>query len=116
MERMMVDGACLYFHSPCFDGITSAILALDFLEESQRWRFEEIIPVNYDQRHDWLTEKRKKPFAVVDFLYHPDAAFWADHHQTSFLKTSLKQHFQAQHNPFHIYNSKSGSCADLLWR
>lgn len=112
----MVGSACLYFHSPCFDGITSAVLASDFLEESQGWRFAELIPVNYDLRHDWLTKKLNEPFAVVDFLYHPGAAFWVDHHQTSFLKSSLKHHFQAQHNPFHIYNSKSGSCADLLWR
>jgi len=112
----MIRGASLYFHSPCFDGITSAVLALDFLEESQDWKFDELIAVNYEQRRSWLTEKHTKPFAVVDFLYHPDAEFWADHHQTSFLEPSLRQRFQEQHNPFHIYNSKSGSCANLLWR
>jgi hypothetical protein len=52
----------------------------------------------------------------VDFLYHPDADFWADHHQTSFLNPLLKEHFEEQNNPHHIYNSKSGSCAKLLWR
>jgi hypothetical protein len=112
----MVRGASLYFHSPCFDGIASAVLTLDFLETSQNWTFEELRAVNYDSRIGWLSIKHRKPFAVVDFLYHPDADFWADHHQTSFLKPSLKQRFEEQDNPFHIYNSKSGSCAKLLWR
>jgi len=112
----MVRGASLYFHSPCFDGIASSVLTLDFLETSQNWRFEKLCAVNYDSRIDWLSSKRRKPFAVVDFLYHPDADFWADHHQTSFLKPSLKQHFEEQNNRYHIYNSKSGSCAKLLWR
>jgi hypothetical protein len=116
MERLMIQGATLYFHYPCFDGLTSAVLALDFLEESQHWKFDELIPVNYEHRRSWLTEKRNSPFAVVDFLYHPNAEFWADHHQTSFLAPTLKQRFHEQHNPYHIYNSKSGSCANLLWR
>lgn len=112
----MVSGASLYFHSPCFDGITSALLTLDFLETSQDWKFEKMRSVDYDQRDRWLSGKQRNPFAVVDFLYHPDAAFWADHHQTSFLTPSLRKSFDEQKNPFHIYNSKSSSCAGLLWR
>lgn len=112
----MVRGACLYFHSPCFDGIASSVLALDFLETSQNWTFDELHSVNYDSRNGWLSKKLTKPFAVVDFLYHPDADFWADHHQTTFLKPSLKRVFEEQDNSFHIYNAKSGSCAKLLWR
>jgi len=112
----MVRGAHLYFHSPCFDGIASSVLTLDFLETSEDWTFSELRPVNYDRRNNWLSEKHSKPFAVVDFLYHPDAEFWTDHHQTSFLRPALKQQFEDQKKPFHIYNSKSGSCAMLLWR
>jgi hypothetical protein len=114
----MVRDACLYFHSPCFDGITSSVLTLDFLETSQDWTFKELRPVNYDQRNSWLSEEqeRSRPFAVVDYLYHPSAEFWADHHQTSFLTPELKKQFCEHKSPFHIYNSKSGSCAMLLWR
>lgn len=112
----MVRGASLYFHSPCFDGIASSVLTLDFLETSQNWTFDELRAVNYDSRTGWLSKKRRRPFAVVDFLYHPDAEFWADHHQTTFLKPSLKQHFEEHQTPYHIYDSKSGSCAKLLWR
>jgi len=111
----MIRGASLYFHSPCFDGIASSVLTLDFLEISQNWTFQELRAVNYDSRNSWLSKKPSKPFAVVDFLYHPDAEFWADHHQTSFLKPSLKERFEDQKNPYHIYDSRSGSCAKLLW-
>lgn len=112
----MLRCATLYFHSPCFDGIVSAVLALDFLELSERWTFKDLRPVDYDHRDSWLSEKHSQPFAVVDFLYHPGADFWADHHQTSFLTPSLKHNFEEQKNPHHIYSSRSGSCAMLLWR
>src|ERR1041385_5331992 len=107
----MVSDANLYFHSPCLDGITSAVLTLDFLETSLNWKFKELRSVDYDQRDRWLSEKHHKPFAVVDFLYHPNAAFWEDLHKTSFLTPSLRKSFDEQKNPFHIYNSKSRSCA-----
>src|ERR687894_646492 len=100
-----VRGACLYFHSPCFDGIVSSVLALDFLEGSQHWTFDQLQPVDYDSRTNWLSKPPRKPFAVVDFLYHPDAECWADHHQTSFLEPSLKELFRTQKKPFHIYSS-----------
>jgi hypothetical protein len=112
----MVRGACLYFHSPCFDGITSSVLTLDFLETSQSWTFSELCPVNYERRNSWLSQKLCKTSAVVDFLYHPAAEFWADHHQTSFLTPELEKRFYGQKSPFQIYDSKSGSCAMLLWR
>lgn len=108
--------ATLYFHSPCFDGIVSAVLALDFLEVSQSWAFKDLCPVDYARRDSWLFEKHDQPFAVVDFLFHPDAEFWTDHHQTSFLSASLKYNFEGEKNPYHIYSSRSGSCAMLLWR
>ena len=112
----MIRGACLYFHSPCFDGIASSVLTLDFLEASKNWTFQELRAVDYDSKNGWLSKKLSKPFAVVDFLYHPDADFWADHHQTTFVEPSLRQSFEEQKNPYHIYSSKSGSCAKLLWR
>ena len=112
----MVRDACLYFHSPCFDGIASAVLALDFLEGSKKWTFNELRAVDYDSKERWLTDEHSKPFAIVDFLYHPNAQFWADHHQTAFLSPSLKRNFEKEKHPYHIYNSRSGSCAMLLSR
>ena len=112
----MIRGAHLYFHSPCFDGIASAVLTMDFLEGTQNWTFDGLHPVDYDRRKQWVSQNFSKPFAVVDFLYHPDADLWADHHQTTFVEPSLQQRFEAEKNPYHIYSPKSGSCAKLLWR
>jgi|SRR6185369_5244839 len=116
MRQMKLRGACLYFHSPCFDGIASAVLTLDFLEGPQNWIFNKLQAVDYDSRDGWLSRKLKEPFALVDFCYRPDAGFWADHHQTSFVEPGLKRVFEEEKNPFHIYNARSGSCATLLWR
>jgi len=52
---------------------------------------------------------------VVDFLYHPDAEFWADHHSTSFLSAELREQFESRRNSQLLYDSSSSSCALLLW-
>jgi len=111
----MEKGAHLYFHSPCFDGIASCVLAWDFLETARGWRVEEIHSVNYDARPTWLATPLESPAAVIDFLYHPQAEFWADHHLTSFLTEDGKQDFERRRNPCLAYDSQSESCAMLLW-
>jgi len=105
----------LYFHSPCFDGIVSCVLVWDFLETNQRWSIEEIHPVNYDARSSWLSTPLLTRAAVVDFLYHPEAQFWADHHLTTFLTNEAKADFEARLDPFLVYDPAAGSCAQLLW-
>src|SRR5271154_4827632 len=44
----MSRGAWMYFHSPCFDGIISAVIASDFLESRAGWKFERFRPVDYN--------------------------------------------------------------------
>jgi hypothetical protein len=111
----MQKSAHLYYHSPCFDGIVSCVLAWDFLETSQGWSIEEIHSVNYDMRPTWLSTGLQRPAAVVDFLYHPQAAFWADHHVTTFLTEEAKKDFERRKSPWLICDKRSGSCALLLW-
>ncbi len=111
---MMAAGS-LYFHSPCFDGIVSAVLAWDFLGAHQGWSDPALHAVNYDLRESWLSAPLTQPAAVVDFLYHPDASFWADHHQTAFLTEVVRQHFEARRSPELAYDESSDSCAGLLW-
>jgi hypothetical protein len=48
--------------------------------ERVQWR-----SVNYDQRRDWENFQRGHRFAIVDFHFHPKAAYWFDHHPTTFL-------------------------------
>lgn len=108
--------ATLYLHFPCFDGIVSSVLAVRFLEKSRGWRFKTIEPVNYHLKKQWLETPLPKRSAVVDFLYHPRAEFWADHHPTTFLTEQVKADFEGRRGPGRIYDRQSGSCASLLWR
>ena len=112
----MANGAHLYFHSPCFDGIVSGVLTWDFLETSQSWSIEDIRSVNYDAKSTWLSTSLNTKSAVVDFLYHPDAQFWADHHGTTFLNEEAKRDYERRISPWLVYDEYSGSCALLLWK
>lgn len=104
----------LYFHSPCFDGIVSAVLAVEFLERHRQWLGVDVKAVNYDDKVRFLNTALSRPAAVVDFLYHPDAVFWADHHQTAFLTRELREDFETRPQTDFIYNDEALSCAGLL--
>lgn len=106
----------LYFHSPCFDGIASAVVAGDFLEGRLGWPKTLLCPVNYDRRSTWLAERLETPAAVVDFLYHPAAEFWADHHVTTFLSRDVRSSFEKRRGPNLVFDTAADSCAGLLWR
>jgi len=111
----MADVAHLYFHSPCFDGIASAVLATDFFEAGKGTPRIKLHTVNYDARSTWLAKRLDEPFGVVDFLYHPRATFWADHHLTTFLDENQRQDYLRRRRDTLAYDSSCGSCAGLLW-
>jgi hypothetical protein len=111
----MEKGTHLYFHCPCFDGIVSCVLAWDFFETAQNRSVAEIHPVNYDSQPTWLSTSLAGFAAVVDFLYHPQAQFWADHHVTTFLTSEAREDFERRKSPWLVYNKAIGSCALLLW-
>jgi hypothetical protein len=110
----MSDGH-LFYHSPCFDGIVSAVLACDFAEVTGLWRRTSLHPVNYDARLTWLSPL-PGPAAVVDFLYHPDAQLWADHHVSTFIDEASRESFARRTDALAVYDSRAPSCAGLLWR
>jgi hypothetical protein len=105
----------IYLHYPCFDGIVSCVLAWEFLENKQGWHLREVRPVDYGLRADWLSTELQAPCAVVDFLYHPQAQFWADHHSTTFLTEDAKADFERRQDGWLFYDDTFGSCASLLW-
>lgn len=105
----------LFYHSPCFDGIVSAVLACDFAEATGLWRRTSLHPVNYDARSTWLSPL-PGPAAVVDFLYHPNAMLWADHHVSTFMDEALRESFLRRTDALVVYDSQARSCAGLLWR
>jgi hypothetical protein len=107
----------LYFHYPCFDGLVSALLAAEFLETHQGWGVVQLQTVDYVLRDTWLSTDLNGPAAVVDFLYHPQAEFWADHHRTSFLSAEAKEDFEQRKQQFRfLYDPRASSCASLLFR
>jgi hypothetical protein len=108
--------AALYVHFPCFDGVVSGVIASRFLEEKYGWKFTVIEPVNYELRKQWLETTLPPRSVVLDFLYHPQAEFWADHHSTAFLNLDLQTSFETNKRTDHYYDKQSRSCASLLWR
>ncbi|HUP62769.1 MAG TPA: hypothetical protein VNA69_20380 [Thermoanaerobaculia bacterium] len=112
----MTRKARLLFHSPCFDGIVSAVIAADYLCRGAQWGELEIADVNYDIQKIWLSTRFEARTAVVDFLYHPDAAFWADHHRSTFLNDDMRRDFARRSDRHIVYDHQADSCAGLLWR
>jgi hypothetical protein len=112
----MPDALTLYLHFPCFDGVISAVLASEYLQRKYGWKTETIVPVNYSERENWASQSLAKPAAVVDFPYHPDAEFWADHHQTTFLTPELETHFRSADSSNLLYDPAASSCAEVIWR
>lgn len=107
--------ATLYFHYPCFDGLVSAAIAWEFLEQWAHWRIAEICPVNYDQKQTWANRELAPTSAVVDFLFHPKATLWADHHSTAFSSAHVQQSNEPANDQWRAYDPGSRSCAALLW-
>lgn len=109
--------ATLYFHYPCFDGLVSAVLAAEFLERHDGWQISDFHPVDYNLRDKWLSTDLKGRAAIVDFLYHPQAQFWVDHHQTSILTPEAKEDFERRKRQFPLlFDARANSCASLLYR
>lgn len=106
----------IFLHYPCFDGLVSAAVATDVLENSRGWSVKKIRPVNYDEARTWLNTRLPNFSAVVDYLYHPDATFWADHHPTSFVNEASRLDFEERSDShLLLYDQNSLSCAMLLF-
>lgn len=107
----------VYFHRD-FDGLCAASLFSSIffqiatilkLAENENLVYH---PVDYDIKENWLESKLFKPNAVLDFLYHPEADWWFDHHFSSFLESNLKKKYK--HTPSHFWSTKFCSCPSLI--
>jgi hypothetical protein len=114
-----MNSAALYFHYPCFDGAISAVLAWEFLEKHEHWNISNFEPVDYTVRPNWLSQNLQKPCAVVDFLYHPNADFWADHHQTTMLTKAAHEDYVFRRGTDQsqlLFDPRARSCAALIFK
>lgn len=104
----------IYYHDD-FDGRASAAMMLAFLK-SRGDGIARYVPLTYGFEKAWLAadlSKKKHPAIVVDFLYHPKAAWWFDHHPTGFRKEAWRSAFRpdAQHH----YDRSYGSACHLVY-
>ena len=73
----------------------------------------DLVVVNYDIRDAWYGIAFPSRTAVVDFLFHPKAAFWAVHHPTAFPNSAAAAAFRSE-GETSIYDPSAKSCAGLL--
>jgi hypothetical protein len=111
---MAAAAAHVYYHSPCFDGLISAVLIADYLATSGRHSLT-FHPVNYDLNASWAALTLDQPAAIVDFMYHPDATIWFDHHSTAFQTQAFEQHYHSRRDPLIVHDRQADSCAMLIW-
>ncbi|MHB8077244.1 hypothetical protein [Desulfosporosinus fructosivorans] len=101
----------IFFHRD-FDGLVSAAILTKILTLNGKFSDFDYHPVDYDSKDNWLNNRIASPCAVLDFLYHPDALYYFDHHNTSFLNKSLKDNFVEDNN--HFWDPSFKSTPSLL--
>lgn len=107
------DNFHVFFHRD-FDGICSAAVFLAYakLQFLLPQSNVELVPVDYNINEKWASEPLPKPSAVVDFLYHPDADWWFDHHHTTFARQDWEFSFRPDER--HVWNTTYRSCPRLI--
>ena len=96
----------IYYHSD-FDGIVSASMLYRFVG-----KVSNLYPVDYHLQKDWANKHLLRPSAIVDFLYHPDATFWFDHHSNPFVKASWRNSFFETSKQ--IWRPRAPSCPPVI--
>jgi oligoribonuclease NrnB/cAMP/cGMP phosphodiesterase (DHH superfamily) len=103
----------IYFHKD-FDGFVAAALFLKINEESGLIGASQVLlkTVDYDLKDKWLNTHLPQPNVVLDFLYHPEAEWWFDHHVSTFVRKSHERKYQNSEK--HFWDIHSPSCAALI--
>lgn len=106
----------IYLHKGCFDGATSGALAAWFLRKRGAVSTPDIVPVDYDEAATWLASPLASGSCVVDFLYHPSATYWWDHHGNPFRQSQWREEYEQRLSPYVQWNPQAKSCAGLMVR
>jgi hypothetical protein len=70
-----------------------------------------MIPVRYSLKSGWLRRDLRNA-AIVDFLFHPSALWWFDHHDTTFVNNTVKQMYRPDSR--HRWDTKYKACPSLI--
>jgi hypothetical protein len=103
----------IYFHKD-FDGLVAAALFIKINQETQLIGANNytLKPVDYEVKKIWLKTNLEHPNVVIDFLYHPEADWWFDHHVSTFLNANHEKHYKNTETRYWDVNFPS--CAALI--
>ncbi|MFY0527694.1 hypothetical protein ACN28I_32620 [Archangium gephyra] len=96
----------LYYHRD-YDGVVAAAMV-----QASAASELELHPVQYRPNLNWVEQRLGPGTGIVDFLYHPEAALWVDHHATTFSTESLRQAFRP--DAFHVFVPEAASCPGII--
>ncbi|MGD1102038.1 MAG: hypothetical protein ABSA59_08210 [Terriglobia bacterium] len=103
----------VFFHQD-FDGICSAAVFLASVSGTGvgSGLQAQLVPVDYNVKPNWAETDLPKQSAIVDFLYHPAADWWFDHHPSTFVKAEWEASFRSDDR--HVWNTRYKSCPGLI--
>ena len=96
----------IYFHVD-YDGLVSAAILVSLCRTQA-----ELKGVDYDMKQDWAKLKLGSQSAVVDFLYHPDATVWFDHHGTPFVTPEWQAKYHS--DAHHFWDPSAPACPPVI--
>jgi hypothetical protein len=106
----------IYIHRGCFDGAASGALAVWLHAQRHQARNVDISPIGYVDAAAWLLRPLVAGACVVDFLYHPSAELWWDHHVNPFRREVWRKDYERKESSFVQWDPKAPSCAGLIVR
>ena len=101
----------IYFHRD-FDGMASAAILAQALEDSGLETEVDWEGVNFDRKMDWESFAEGERFAVVDFHFHPRAVYWFDHHPTTFLNEKDERDYKDDER--RAFDPTAPSCPPII--
>lgn len=101
------------YHHDDFDGTLCSALLLNFFR-SKGNNVADFIPMNFSStlKEKWTEYDFKSPFVIVDFIHHPKADWWFDHHVSSFIKPEWQEQFKNDRQ--HYFDSSYKSCYGMI--
>lgn len=96
----------LYYHRD-FDGVVAAAMVQATTETLLDLR-----PAQYAPNLNWTAQHLAPGTAIVDFLFHPEAALWVDHHETTFATEAARTAFRADSH--HVFVPSAASCPEVI--
>jgi hypothetical protein len=98
----------LHFHQD-YDGMVAAAMVYANLTY-----LPTLHAAQYSTDLHWLSRDLGDSPAIVDFLFHPSAKLWIDHHHTTFLEDRHAAEFVP--DDLHVLDQTAPSCPDIIQR